>query len=125
VTALAVLLAAGAGYAAVSLVKGGDSGSSASAGTTPAWLGAQTVNSLTGNGVIVLDVAPGSPAEEAGLQRGDVIIQLGNQPIQTPAGLQSALAGMYAGQQVEIEYDRGPVLHTTQATLRARPANGP
>jgi membrane-associated protease RseP (regulator of RpoE activity) len=121
-TALVVLLAAGVGYAAVSLVKGSDGGS---VGTTPAWLGAQTVNSLTGNGVLVVGVAPGSPAEQAGLERGDVIIALGNQPIQGAADLQSALAGMDAGQQVEIQYDRGLVLHTTQVTLRAHPANGP
>jgi serine protease Do len=77
------------------------------------------------SGVTIVNVSAGSPADQAGLHAGDVIIQIENQPVQTPTDLESALAGMHAGQQVQIEYDRGPILLTTQVTLRAGPANGP
>ena len=74
---------------------------------------------------MVVNVVPGSPADVAGLELGDVITQIGNRPVQVPSDLESALAGMHAGQQIEIQYERGPISSTTQATLRGRPANGP
>jgi putative serine protease PepD len=134
--ALAVLFSAGVGYAAVSsLVSSGRGGSSGTASapfasspartTAPAWLGVEAMNFPPAGGVMVVDLVPGSPADVAGLQPGDVITQIGNRPVQAPADLESALAGMHAGQQIEIQYERGPISSTTQATLRARPANGP
>jgi S1-C subfamily serine protease len=131
--ALAVLLSAGAAYAAVSslLNSGGGSSSGTSNApvtsspartTAPAWLGVDTMNA---GGAMVMDVIPASPADAAGLQPGDVITQIANRPVQVPSDLESALAGMHAGQQIEIQYERGPISSTTQATLRARPANGP
>lgn len=130
---LAVLLVAGVGFAAVSsLLSSGGGGSSRTGNapvassppptTAPAWLGVHTMNA---GGAMVAEVIPGSPADVAGLQLGDVITQIGNRPVQVPTDLESALAGMHAGQQVEIQYERGPISATTQATLRARPANGP
>jgi S1-C subfamily serine protease len=74
---------------------------------------------------MVVDVAQGSPADVAGLQPGDVITKIGNRPVRTPSDLESALAAMHPGQQVEIQYAQGPIPNTTRATLRARPANGP
>lgn len=133
--ALAMLLAAAAGYAVVSVARSGGDGSpptnntlvasSPARSTAPAWLGVDTVSLPGANGVVVMDVAPGSPADAAGLQPGDVITQIGNQPVQTSSDVQSALAGMRAGQRVEIQYERGLESGTTQATLRARPANAP
>jgi putative serine protease PepD len=129
---LAVLLAGGVGLAAVSsLVSSGGGGSgtgnatvasSPAQSTAPAWLGVDTINA---GGAMVVDMVPGSPADVAGLELGDVITQIGNRPVQAPTDLESALAGMHAGQRVEIQYERGPISSTTQATLRARPANGP
>ncbi|MDA7965293.1 DegQ family serine endoprotease [Ruegeria sp.] len=43
------------------------------------------------DGVIVTDLQPESPAARAGLQRGDVIVRLGDQDTATPDALQSAL----------------------------------
>jgi S1-C subfamily serine protease len=80
---------------------------------------------MNAGGAMVMDVIPASPADAAGLQPGDVITQIANRPVQVPSDLESALAGMHAGQQIEIQYERGPISSTTQATLRARPANGP
>ncbi|WP_424830777.1 DegQ family serine endoprotease [Ruegeria sp.] len=45
----------------------------------------------TVNGVVVTELQPESPAAKAGLQRGDVIVRLGNQDVETPDALQSAL----------------------------------
>lgn len=43
------------------------------------------------DGVIVTDLKPDSPAAKAGLQRGDVIVKLGNQDTATPGALKEAL----------------------------------
>lgn len=134
--ALAMLLGAGVGYAAVSsLVSSGDGGSSRTGNqavasspartTARAWLGVDTTSFPPADGVMVVGVVPGSPADVAGLQPGDVITQIGNRPVQAPTDLEAALADMHPGQQVEIHYAQGPISYTTRATLRARPANGP
>jgi S1-C subfamily serine protease len=131
--ALAVLVSAGVAYAAVSALVSSGGGGSAGAGkapvasspvgtTAPAWLGVDTINA---GGAMLEDVVPGGPADAAGLLPGDIITQIGNRPVRTPTDVESALAGLHPGQQVEIQYERGPISSTTQATLRAHPANGP
>ncbi len=135
--ALAALLSAGIAYAAVSLVIGSGSQSPATAKSAPPWLGVDVGGSfplLGGNllsgsglgvGVIVANVAPGSPAAAAGLEPGDVITQIGNHAVATPAEVTSAIAGLHAGDQVQIQYQRGLTAYTTAATLVARPAGSP
>ncbi|WP_171237465.1 Do family serine endopeptidase [Ruegeria sp. HKCCA5763] len=56
----------------------------------------ETVRAETGipetvDGVVVTDLKPDSPAAKAGLQRGDVIVKLGNQETFTPDALKAAL----------------------------------
>jgi hypothetical protein len=119
----------------------------APAANGPAWLGVQTQSAAsagggfssgsgtgtgTGNsglssgaGAVVTNVVPGSPADAAGLEPGDVITQIDNQTVNSPDDINSALAGMHVGQQVEIQYQRGPFADAAQVTLAARPAGSP
>ena len=121
-TTLAVLFGAGVGYAAVSALT---NGSSTAGNPAVAWLGVQMSNLSPATGVMLASVVPGGPADRAGLEAGDVITLVENRQVHAPSDVVSALAGMHPGQQIELEYDRGPILHTTLVTLRARPANGP
>ena len=130
--ALACLLSAGASYAAVSFAVGSGRPNPAGASATPGWLGIDTISpplsvasAAPGSGAIVASVAPGSPAAHAGLEPLDVITHIDNHPVATPTDVQAALAGMRAGEQVEIQYDRGPIMYTTQVTLAARPSASP
>jgi len=43
-------------------------------------------------GVIITDIAPGSPAEKVGLDRGDVIFRVNNTPVNDPKTFQSAIS---------------------------------
>ncbi|TMA39584.1 MAG: DegQ family serine endoprotease [Deltaproteobacteria bacterium] len=45
-----------------------------------------------GTGVVVTDVSDGSPAEDAGLEAGDVIVEANRRPVRSPAELGRALA---------------------------------
>lgn len=123
-----MLLSAAAAFAAVSLAFGGNSQRASngqhapSASSAPAWLGIDLTSFPIGGGAIVANVAPGSPAQAAGLEPGDAITQFDNQPVATPSDVESTLAAMHAGQRVEIGYARGPIPFSTQVTLAARPS---
>ena len=73
-------------------------------------------------GVKVESVAAGSAAAAAGLQPGDVIVGLGDQPVTTPDDLLSALRSHAPGDQVSLTVERGGSRTTLTATLAANQA---
>lgn len=52
---------------------------------------AQELSSSNAEGVVVVEVAPNSPAARAGVRRGDIIRQVNDAPVKTPDQLVSAL----------------------------------
>lgn len=54
-------------------------------------------------GVLVADVAPGSPAANAGLERGDILIKANDQALQSAADLDAALEAFKAPAQIRFE----------------------
>jgi len=48
-------------------------------------------------GVVVRGVQPGSPAQAAGLQPGDVILGVGSKPVETPAEAGTAIREALSG----------------------------
>src|SRR5881296_480841 len=75
------------------------------------------VESLTGDaalrldlpvsrGLFVTEVQPGSPAEKAGLRRGDVILELSRRPADDAAALFKALSALKPGESVLIYVHR-------------------
>ncbi len=140
--ALVTVLGAGAGYAAVSMLTGSSGASSTFASERPPWLGIEMASSTFGansgltvggfsggfpvaTGVFITEVVPGSPAAAAGLQPGDVLTQVSNRPVASPADVQAAIAGLRAGDSATLEYQLGAMTYTTRATLAARPAGYP
>jgi len=71
-------------------------------------------------GTFITEVAPGSPADEAGLEAGDVIVGLGDQEIATAQDLIEAIHSSEVGQRVKITFWRGNTQNTTYATLAER-----
>jgi Do/DeqQ family serine protease len=53
-------------------------------------------------GLLVIDVASGGPADRAGLKRGDVILEVDRKPVQDAPGLQKALGAVPAGRSVLV-----------------------
>ncbi|MEM9082466.1 MAG: alpha/beta fold hydrolase [Planctomycetota bacterium] len=60
-----------------------------------------------GGGITLAGTMPGSGAEEAGLQAGDVLLAINGENAQTMVGIQNGMAGVGAGDTVEITVLRG------------------
>jgi Do/DeqQ family serine protease len=75
-------------------------------------------------GALVAEVVPGSPAQSAGLQVGDVIVKLGDHEVRDPAGLRNETAGSAVGQKTTVSFYREGKLRTADVTI-AELATGP
>jgi len=76
------------------------------------------------HGAVIEQVQPGSAADNAGLQRGDVIVQVNRQPMQSAADVQKALSAVPKGQDaLVLVYSNGGntfrVLHPTTTSQDA------
>ena len=60
-----------------------------------------------GEGVALTGVIPGSPADEAGLQEGDVIVEFGGAPIEDLTDYSEAMKRHQPGDEVEVVFLRG------------------
>jgi serine protease Do/serine protease DegQ len=67
-------------------------------------------------GVVVVDVQGGSSAEQAGLEPGDVVVQMGGNAIVSVADFSAQAAVMFIGDEVEVRYVRQG--EKRQTTLR-------
>lgn len=72
-------------------------------------------------GAVVLDVRPGSPAAQAGVRPGDVIVRLAGEPIGSPADLLGALRTTRPGQQVPLTVSRNGQPVELTVTIGSRP----
>jgi membrane-associated protease RseP (regulator of RpoE activity) len=71
-------------------------------------------------GVKLSGVTPGSAAEAAGLEEGDVIVGIGDADVDTIEDFQAALAAHAPGDEVEVKFVRAGVFKLTKAVLRER-----
>ena len=74
-------------------------------------------------GVLVTDVWPGGPADQAGIKTGDLILSLDGQPVNDEAALNYRVLTRNAGDTVTVAFhhDKGP-LQTASLRLTALPA---
>lgn len=72
-------------------------------------------------GAVVAEVVAGSPADQAGLQRNDVITRIGDTDISTNVDVQKSVRTKKPGDKIEIVWMRGDEERRAETTLGARP----
>lgn len=75
-------------------------------------------------GALVSEVLPGSPADKAGLQSGDVILALDGAPIESIGSFRSSITLMKPGQQVTMKVRRGGQDITVTASISENKESG-
>jgi Do/DeqQ family serine protease len=73
------------------------------------------------NGVLVADVLPGGPADQAGLRPNDVIRRFDNRPVRTTQDLLAEIMGRQPGDRVEVGVWRNGKEATVTVTIGTRP----
>ena len=81
------------------------------------WQAGITIPEGVEKGVAILEVVPSSPADKAGLNKGDIIIKLEKEKIQSVAELRYELYKHNPGETIEITYNRNGKEKTTTITL--------
>jgi serine protease Do len=81
-----------------------------------AFLGVASRKAETG-GATILEVTPASPAEKAGLKKGDVIIKVNDEKIESPGNLSETVHQYKPGEKVKITFKRGGKEQSVSAVL--------
>ena len=68
-------------------------------------------------GAFVVQVTPGTAAEAAGIEAGDVIVGFDGEPLDSAAALGEAISGHSVGDQVEVQIERNGEEATVDAEL--------
>ena len=99
----------------------------------PAFLGVVTqtvtpaiVNQLSlkvGSGAVVQRVEPSSPADNAGIQQGDVIVKVGTTDVKQAQDVGNAVRGHRPGDKITIVVNRAGTTKSVDVTLASRPEN--
>jgi serine protease Do len=73
-------------------------------------------------GVMISNVVEGSPAEAAGFRLGDVVYDVGDEPVGSLGALRELVAGGGVGNEYEFSVARDGALLVLESTLAAAPA---
>lgn len=80
-------------------------------------------NVKEGEGVFVMDVAKGSAAAEAGVQKGDFITKVNGIVVNTGTEMVEKIAALRPGDKINITYHRNGGVKTATATLKGTSGN--
>jgi S1-C subfamily serine protease len=71
-------------------------------------------------GALVAAVAPGGPAEKAGIARGDIILSVGDKDVSSLREVEQALASGKSGDSVAVKVSHGDATRIVQVMLEER-----
>ena len=89
-----------------------------------AYLGVENVTPPDRSGAIVNTVVPGAPAQQAGLQPGDKIVQIDGQKISSSEDVSAAVTSRKPGERAKVTVERGGDRRTLTVNLGTRPDTG-
>ena len=85
------------------------------------WFGSIPAFGETGEGVLFDGVSVGSPAEKAGLAKGDRLIEWNGRPIKTLSDFTALLTSAQVGDHVKVVVLRGGEKKSFELTLAVKP----
>ena len=89
-----------------------------------AYLGVSLSEAESGQeGVVVADAVEGGPAADAGLQDGDVILEIDGETVESVQDVRAAVDSKQPGDQMVLEVQRGGETEQLEAELSERPAS--
>jgi S1-C subfamily serine protease len=72
-------------------------------------------------GLLIVEIRPGSPAEQGGLLLGDIVVALDGHAVADAEALQTLLVGERVGRTVPVDVIRGAAGATLEVTVGQRP----
>ena len=73
-----------------------------------------------GQGAVIANVEPGSPADTAGVKEGDVVVAINNETIAGRTGMIASVRDAEPGETISITLERAGKTVTVKATLVER-----
>ncbi len=80
-------------------------------------------NATDGEGAVIAQVVPGSAAERAGLEVGDVIVAVGGDEVRNGAGLRNKIGLLRVGAKVRLEILRKGKRRSVELVIRKAAEN--
>ncbi|HEY7760565.1 MAG TPA: Do family serine endopeptidase [Burkholderiales bacterium] len=77
----------------------------------------QAMGLTRSEGVVVVEVVPGGPAERAGLKRGDVVTHVGGRKVRSSADLRNQVGLTPVGEEIELRVLRGAEVKAIRARI--------
>jgi putative serine protease PepD len=87
-----------------------------------AYLGVQLADAENNGGARIVEVVQGGPADDAGIQNGDVVVSAGGQDVQNGDDLRNAVNARQPGDQLELELRRDGDTRNVTVELGTRPS---
>ena len=78
---------------------------------------AQAFGSETARGALIADIVPGSAADRAGLNEGDVVVEANGRAVNDSDDLRNIIGLVRVGQEVKLQIMRGSKQHTIHARI--------
>ena len=69
-------------------------------------------------GAVIADVSPGSPAEQGGIRKGDIVVAADGTPIRNAARLRNKLGLTPVGERVHLTVKRKGLVHNLSVEVR-------
>jgi putative serine protease PepD len=87
-----------------------------------AYLGVQVADAENNGGARIVEVVQGGPADDAGVQQGDVVVSAGGDAVQNGDDLRNAVDAQKPGDELKLELRRDGETRTVTVELGTRPA---
>jgi hypothetical protein len=95
----------------------------------PVWMvrapGLRLADAVDGSGIVVVEVRPGGPAEEAGIVPGDTLVAVGGLEVGTLDRYRATLAGTVPDKPVKLQFSSGGTGPAEDRELTVPPADSP